>query len=137
MATQCVSGIRAYTRASISFEIPELSFKSRRRIIHYGDNYRLKQRVIANFDYNYTDVATLNTRESEIYVNQLLNNNDEHNYYELRCYVEISLRNVTVFLYFYYDISLQESVLSLFQLGNSNSALIFLSSVCYLYSDNC
>lgn len=67
----------------ISFAIPyKLSFKSRRKIIHYGDTNGLKQSVIANFDYNYTDIVTLNIRESEIYFNHLLlSDNDKRNYY--------------------------------------------------------
>lgn len=58
---------------------------------------------------------TLNTRESEIYFNQLLLSDDnKRNYYDSRCSAKISLRNVTVFLHFYYNISLQKRVLSLF-----------------------
>lgn len=98
----------------ISFAISyKLSFKSRWKIIHYGDTNGLKQSVIVNFHYNYTDIVTLNTRESKIYFNQLLlSDHDKRNYYDSRS-AKISLRNVTVFLRFYYNISLRKRVLSL------------------------
>lgn len=55
-----------------------------------------------------------NTCESKIYFNQLLlSDNDKRNYYDSLCSAEISLRNVTIFLHFCYNISLCSSIIAL------------------------